>query len=52
VSELAGRRWEVRQVIDDPAGNHDWSILAEVDLAASDETGDLVMRTLSLDRLD
>jgi superfamily II RNA helicase len=52
VSELAGRRWEVRQVIDDPAGNHDWSILAEVDLAASDETGDLVLRTLSLDRLD
>ncbi|MHB1007964.1 MAG: DEAD/DEAH box helicase [Propionibacteriaceae bacterium] len=52
VSELAGRRWEVRQVIDDPAGNHDWSILAEVDLGASDETGDLVLRTLAMERLD
>ena len=52
VSELAGRRWEVRQVIDDPAGNHDWSILAEVDLNASDEAGDLVLRTLAMERLD
>ena len=52
VSELAGRRWEVRQVIDDPAGNHDWSILAEVDLNASDDTGDLVLRTLAMERLD
>lgn len=52
VNELAGRHWEVRQVLDDPMGNHDWSILAEVDLAASDETGDLVLRTLSMDRLD
>jgi superfamily II RNA helicase len=52
VNELAGRRWEIRQVLDDPLGNHDWSILAEVDLQASDETGDLVLWTLSLDRLD
>jgi hypothetical protein len=52
VNELAGRRWEVRQVLDDPAGNHDWSILAEVDLNASDETGDLVLRTLAMERLD
>ncbi len=52
VSELARRRWEVRQVIDDPRGNHDWSILAEVDLAASDEAGDLVLTTLSMERLD
>jgi Domain of unknown function (DUF3516) len=52
VSELAGRRWEVRQVMDDPAGNHDWSILAEVDLDASDEAGDLVLRALAMHRLD
>jgi superfamily II RNA helicase len=52
VNELAGRRWEVRQVLDDPLGNHDWSILAEVDLGASDETGDLVLRTLAFERLD
>ncbi|GEL19428.1 DEAD/DEAH box helicase [Pseudonocardia asaccharolytica] len=32
-------RWLVRQVFDDPAGDHDWAISAEVDLAASDEGG-------------
>ena len=32
-------RWLVRQVLDDPAGDRDWAITAEVDLAASDEEG-------------
>ena len=32
-------RWLVRQVLDDPAGDHDWAITAEIDLAASDEDG-------------
>ena len=32
-------RWLVRQVFDDPAGDRDWAITAEVDLAASDEEG-------------
>jgi superfamily II RNA helicase len=32
-------RWLVRQVLDDPEGDHDWAITAEVDLAASDEDG-------------
>ena len=37
----AGRdRWTVRQIFDDPAGDHDWGISAEVDLAASDELGE------------
>ena len=31
--------WAVRQIFDDPAGDHDWGISAEVDLAASDEAG-------------
>jgi superfamily II RNA helicase len=31
--------WTVRQVFDDPAGDHDWGIDATVDLAASDEAG-------------
>ena len=52
ITELAGRRWEVRQVLCDPEGNRDWSILAEVDLDASDAAGDLVLRTVSLARLD
>ncbi|MBN1173925.1 MAG: DUF3516 domain-containing protein [Micromonosporaceae bacterium] len=32
-------RWEVRQIFDDPAGDRDWGISADVDLAASDEAG-------------
>jgi hypothetical protein len=31
--------WTVRQVFDDPDGDHDWGIEATVDLAASDELG-------------
>jgi len=37
-------RWLVRQVFDDPAGDHDWGIRAEVDLAASDAEGTAVVR--------
>ena len=36
-------RWLVRQVVDDPQGDHDWAITAEVDLAASDEAGEAVV---------
>jgi hypothetical protein len=31
--------WTVRQVFEDPDGDHDWGIDATVDLAASDEAG-------------
>ena len=34
----------MRQIIDDPAGDHDWAITAEVDLAASDELGAAAVR--------
>ncbi|GAA4778752.1 DEAD/DEAH box helicase [Actinomycetospora chlora] len=34
-----GRVWHVRQVLDDPEGDHDWAISADVDLDASDELG-------------
>lgn len=43
--------WKVRQIFDDPAGNHDWGISAEVDLAASDETGTAVVRVTDVNRL-
>jgi hypothetical protein len=43
--------WTVRQIIDDPAGDHDWGIRAEVDLAASADEGVAVVRVLGLDRL-
>ena len=47
-----GRLWEVRQIIDDPAGNRDWSIFATVDLDASDTAGELMLKTLDFSRLD
>jgi hypothetical protein len=31
--------WKVRQVFDDPQGDHDWGIEAEIDLEESDEIG-------------
>ena len=39
------RTWKVRQVINDPEGHHDWAIVAEVDLDASDAAGEPVVRT-------
>ena len=42
-----GRRWTVRQIIDDPDGNRDFAILAEVDLDGSDQAGEPVIRTVS-----
>ncbi|WP_029290098.1 RNA helicase [Cellulomonas sp. HZM] len=33
--------WRVRQLLDDPEGDHDWRIDAVVDLDASDETGEV-----------
>jgi hypothetical protein len=44
--------WRVRQILDDPAGDHDWGIDAEVDLAASDEEGALVLRVVDAGRKD
>jgi superfamily II RNA helicase len=44
-------RWAVRQILDDPAGDHDWGIDAEVDLAASRESGTAVVRVAGLNRL-
>ena len=41
------RTWTVRQILDDPEGNHDWAIVATVDLDASDAAGEPVIRTLS-----
>ncbi len=35
--------WRVRQIFDDPAGDHDWGFSAEIDLAGSDEAGEAVV---------
>ncbi|WP_026423874.1 DEAD/DEAH box helicase [Actinokineospora inagensis] len=39
IIEQEPERWLVRQIFDDPAADHDWGFTAEVDLAASDESG-------------
>ncbi|MEV4756590.1 DUF3516 domain-containing protein [Micromonospora sp. NPDC049559] len=44
-------RWTVRQIFDDPDGDHDWGISAEVDLAASDEVGAAVLRVTEVGQL-
>ena len=43
--------WSVRQILDDPAGDHDWGISATVDLAESDEQGVAVVTVTGVDRL-
>jgi hypothetical protein len=42
--------WKVRQVLDDPAGDHDWGFDVEVDLEASDEEGSAVLRVVDAGR--
>ncbi|MGY1643677.1 DEAD/DEAH box helicase [Geodermatophilus sp. SYSU D00703] len=44
--------WRVRQVVDDPAGDHDWGLDVEVDLDASDEEGAVVLRLVDAGRKD
>jgi superfamily II RNA helicase len=44
-------RWRVRQIFDDPAAHHDWGISAEVDLAASAEAGEAVLRITEVGQL-
>ena len=43
--------WVLRQIFDDPAGDHDWGISAVVDLAASDEAGAAVLRVTDVGQL-
>ncbi len=37
------RMWKVRQVIDDPNGDHSWAVTALVDLDACDAAGDVLL---------
>jgi superfamily II RNA helicase len=43
--------WRVRQILADPAGDHDWGIAAEVLLTDSARTGAAVIRVTGVDRL-
>jgi len=40
--------WRVRQIFDDPAGDHDWGFSAEVDLAGSDDAGEAILWVTSV----
>jgi superfamily II RNA helicase len=46
--EAGPAMWKVRQVFDDPDGDHDWGIDAEIDLAASDEAGAAAVRVTAV----
>ncbi|GAB1822711.1 DEAD/DEAH box helicase [Herbidospora sp. RD11066] len=50
IEEEAGV-WRVRQVIEDPNGDGDWGVAADVDLAASDEEGSAVLHVVGINRL-
>ncbi len=43
--------WRVRQILEDPARDHDWGFDVEVDLAASDEEGAAVLRIVDVGRM-
>ncbi|MDQ3761031.1 MAG: DUF3516 domain-containing protein [Actinomycetota bacterium] len=48
IIDMQHGRWIVRQILNDPAGHHDWAINAEVDLPASDESGTPVVRVTAV----
>jgi hypothetical protein len=50
IGEQPGR-WRVRQIFDDPAGDHDWGISADVELAESDQAGAAVVHLTAVDQL-
>ncbi|QAY73040.1 DUF3516 domain-containing protein [Agromyces protaetiae] len=50
-TDASAGRWVVEQTIDDPAHDHDWRIRAEVDLVASAEEGEAVVRVTEVVRL-
>ncbi len=51
-AERAGERvWNVRQILDDPAGDHDWGISARVDLDRSDAEGTAVISLTDVGQL-
>jgi superfamily II RNA helicase len=51
IIETEPERWLVRQIFEDPAGDHDWGFTAEIDLAASDEAGSAVVHVTAVGEL-
>ncbi len=48
VDEDGEPTWRLRQTLDDPDGDHGWALVAEVDMAASEASGEVVLGTLSV----
>ncbi|MEV6303526.1 DUF3516 domain-containing protein [Actinoplanes sp. NPDC051861] len=46
--EQGTEAWTVRQIFEDPEGDHDWGIEALVDLSASDESGSAAIRVTAV----
>ncbi|RAV32100.1 DEAD/DEAH box helicase [Corynebacterium heidelbergense] len=44
----SSRLWHVRQTISDPEGDHGWALVGVVDLDATDEAGEIRLRTLNI----
>jgi superfamily II RNA helicase len=51
IIDAGPREWAVRQIFDDPAGDHDWGFSAVIDLAASDEAGAAAVTVTSVGQL-
>lgn len=51
IIEKAPEAWNVRQILADPAGDHDWGITAVVDLAESAEQGVAAIRITDVGEL-
>ena len=49
--EKTPTEWRLRQVVVDPEGDHDWAIVAHVDLTASDDAGAAVLIVTGFERL-
>ena len=52
IMDQGSRSWTVRQIFDDPEGDHDWGFSATVDLDASDESGVPEITISAAGRLD
>jgi hypothetical protein len=52
ILDESGRTWQARQIFADPSGDKDFGIVASVDLDASDEAGEAVVRVREIGRFD
>ncbi len=51
IIEEGATEWKARQILADPAGDHDWGISATIDLAESNEQGVAVLRVTAVGQL-